>query len=872
MKKYSAYILVTILSLMTITGFAQFPGGGGGFPGGGYPGGGGRGSGQGQGQQGRPGQEANRSFNMEQETPKGNSKITGYVIDSAVTVAVEYANVALINQENNQVIDGAMADENGKFQFTRVAPGTYSLKISFIGYIDGLVKNVTVKKGEDLDLGTIKLSISAKILDEVTVTGLRSIIEEKVDRLVYNAENDISSKGGDGADVLRKVPMLSVDLDGNVSLRGSSNIRVLINNKPSTIVASSVADALKMIPADLIKTVEVITAPSARYDAEGTSGIINIITKRSSVQGYNLNINSGVGIRGSNLGLNGNMRVGKVGISLGGFGRANYNPMGSELEQITNPNTAQERRTKQITDGRNFGYFGRYNLGIDVELSKSEFLNAQVSVGGRNGKNKQDMLIQSFLGNSSNPESRSNRLVNTIDNSTNLDMNLDYIKIFKPSQEWSISAQYSQNDLKNNFDARTFSDNNILLNEQQNLNANINKEITAQTDYTQPIGKNQMFEIGMKGIFREVNSDYRYLFAISGGSLEDDPRNPAGFLNYNQNIAAGYATYTYNTKNKWAFKAGLRYEKTSIDANDSGVILNIAGYDNFVPSFNISKILGSGLTIKMAYNNRIQRPGLQQLNPNFNTANPQNISMGNPNLEPEVSNNIELSLSKAIQRNYLSLSFFGRQTNNSILQITSPSDSLVGAVVTTFENIGKQQTAGINLFGNLFVTQKWSLNGGIDLYYNYLQGQVRTNEGNFVMTSNDGIVVSGRLTSQLSLNKGWSLQAFGGMRGRDVALQGYRQGMGFYNLGVRKDFNNQKGSIGIGAENFLSRITIRNRSESPTFVQNNVNYMYTQNVRVTFQYKIGNMRFVERRSKVNNSDIKEGGRDSSPQQEGSFNR
>src|SRR5690606_33100800 len=192
-----------------------------------------------------------------------------------------------------------------------------NLVISFIGY-DPHEIPVEIRNGNNIDVGEVKLSVKTEILEAVTVEGQKVLIEERVDRTIYNAENDATTRGGDATDVLKRVPMLSVDFDGNVSLRGSQNILVLINNKPSTIMASSVADALKQIPAEQIKTVEVITSPSAKYDAEGTGGIINIITKKNTLEGATLNINSSAGIRGSNLGLNGNYRRGKLGISLGG--------------------------------------------------------------------------------------------------------------------------------------------------------------------------------------------------------------------------------------------------------------------------------------------------------------------------------------------------------------------------------------------------------------------------------------------------------------------------------------------------------------------------------------------------------------------------
>ncbi len=842
MKRIIHFIL--FFSFIGLTALAQGPGG--------------RPGGSGGGENGRPSRSTDgpsSAFSMDDKTPKGNAKVTGFVIDSAVTVAVEYANIALVNEANNQVQDGTMADENGKFQFTRVAEGTYTFKVTFIGYEDTFVKGVKIKKGDDIDLGVIKLAISSKVLDEVTVTGLKSLIEEKVDRLVYNAENDVTSKGGDGSDVLRKVPMLSVDLDGNVSLRGSSNIKVLINNKPSTIVASSVADALKMIPADLIKTVEVITSPSAKYDAEGTSGIINIITKKSSIQGYNLSLNSGVGFRGSNLGLNGNLRIGKLGFSLGGFGRSFYNKANTTLDQTT-IGKLYNTTTVQSSDAKDNGLFGRYNLGIDYEINKSAYLNGSVSFGTRNFKRYEDMITDVYQ--DTDLITSQNRLVDSKNSSNNVDVNLDYVKIFKPSHEWSISTQYSQNNLTNNFTADIISLEGTANSQQQNINLNINKEITLQTDYMVPVKSNQLFEVGVKGIFRDVNSDYKYLVGIIG-SLEADSRNPAGILQYNQNIKAGYLQYTYSTKNKLTFKVGTRYEHTSIDAVDKGLALSIPSYDNLVPSVNISKTLGGGTTLKLAYNNRISRPGLEQLNPNFNTANPQNIRLGNPSLRPEISNNVEFGISKIMQRNYMNLTFFGRQTNNSILQITSPSDTLLGALVTTYENIGVQKTAGANLFGNFFLTPKWTINGGIDMYYKYLEGQVQTLDG-FELADNDGIVISGRLMSMLSLKNDWKIQAFTGMRGRDISLQGFTTGMAFYNIGLQKGFKDDKGSIGIGFENFINGMTRISESNSAIFTQRSVNYIHNQNIKVNFSYKLGNMKFVERKKtkSVNNTDVKGG--------------
>ncbi|WP_420153404.1 TonB-dependent receptor domain-containing protein [Siphonobacter sp.] len=787
-----------------------------------------------------------------------NPVVTGFLVDSTGGKPVEFASVALFNRSTNQLVTGTVADGKGQFTISNVSPGNYRLQISFVGYETKSIEPLNVI--QDVTLGVIKLTGDSKTLQEVTVTGQKALIEEKVDRLVYNAEKDISSKGGDASDILRKVPMLSVDLDGNVSMRGSSNIRVLINNKPSTIVASSVADALKQIPADQIATVEVITSPSAKYDAEGSGGIINIITKKNNLQGFNLNLDTGVGNRGANLGLNGNYRQGKMGFTLGGFGRAEYNVKTLSTLDQTSQVGGNTLLSRQTGDGMSRGLMGRYNLGWDYDISKNESITAGIRYGLRNRNVDQDYLTELFTNGTMT--GTQNRNVTTKNNSGTIDANIDYLHIFKPQQEWSVSALYSRNDMVNNFDADLLS-GEALTGRQRNLNDNVNQEFTLQTDYQTPIQKNQMLEFGLKGIMRKVNSDYEYLLAGPTGDYFPQENNPKGFLDYNQNIAAGYASYTYTTKNKYTFKVGTRYEYTAIDArSNTDASIAIPNYSNFVPSVNISKALKTGM-VKLAYNRRIQRPGIQQLNPNFNAANPQNVTMGNPLLRPELTDNVELGYSNTFNKAFFNAAVFGRFTNNSITQVRTPLDTLAGAILTTFENIGSEHALGVNLFFKYDLSSKFSLDFFTNSYYTKLQGTTTGLDGLSINIENSGFNVDFGSRLQATLGKGWGIQGFGMMRGPQVQLQGRMAGFGFYNLGIRKDFANKKGSIGIAAENFLaSNIRMKTELTSPQFTQVNNMYMYNRGVRLTFSYKIGkmSMQAPRRRTKsIQNDDVKDGG-------------
>lgn len=767
------------------------------------------------------------------QVPTGNGKVSGTITDPTTNQPVEYATVAIINPQTGKPIDGSVADGKGKFLVKGIPSGKYTVAISFIGYETFSQNIVLSESNQNIDLGKISISPSVEILNEITVSGEKSLIEERVDRMVYNAENDITSKGGDASDVLRRVPLLSVDLDGNVSIRGSENIRVLINNRPSTITAGSIADALKQIPADEIKSVEVITSPSAKYDAEGTSGIINIITKKTVLEGATMNVNSSFGNRGSNLGLRGGYKKGKLGLSLGGWGRYGYNTLGSfENIQIAG-NGLNSSTTIQGADTRSNYLRANYTLGIDYDLNKNNYLTSSIRFGSRGSKDYQDQL----RANTSRVDTTFSSLRDVIsDNSSNsIDVNFNYTHIYpQKDKELSILGLYSNDDGTNDFENTLLDPNNFSTTSRiKNINGSTNEEYAIQTDFQTPLGDKQLVEIGGKQTIRKALSDYQY-FSSQGTApyiLNADQALSNAF-NYRQDVSAGYLSYTLNLS-KYSFKAGGRYEYTTIDAFfQDEVNITIPSYGVFVPTFNFGRKLKNNNMIKAAFNRRIQRPSIRYLNPNIQASNPLNITIGNPSLDPEYTDNYELSYSTNVKGANLNLTGFMRNTNNSIQRV---SDIVGDTIRTTYLNIGKEKAYGMSLNLNLIMNDKVSVNGSTELYYLTLSNNVADP---IYSAKNEGWVISGRLFGSYKFTDTWSLQAFSFVHGKRVQLQGYRGGFGMYSLGINKDLPNKRGSIGIGAENFLGNsITIKSETISPiinqqsTSVRQNLNFKVNVNLR-----------------------------------------
>ncbi|MBX2953954.1 MAG: TonB-dependent receptor [Leadbetterella sp.] len=813
------------------------------------------------------------------QTPalKGDGRITGVLTDSTANTPVEFATLSLFRVPNlTQPVDGAMTDDKGKFDLKDLAYGDYVIRFSFIGYSDKTSDVISVSPtSRVVNLGNVLLAPSARMLKEVEITGQAAVIEERVDRLVYNADKDITSKGGDATEILRKVPLLSVDLDGNVQLRGSSSIRVLINNKPSTIMATSVADALRQIPADQVKTVEVITSPSAKYDAEGATGIVNIITKKNNLEGYSLGVDLGGGNRGANLGLNGNLKMGKLGFTLGGWGRGNYNPTKTDFFQEGLGRIVDTTYiTNQHGDGKDKMFFGRYSLGMDYDISTTKSISAGARFGAFSFNRDQDLLINEYRKfEGVETALRNSHLAVTNKMPTNSwDFNLDYLHVIKPQKEFSISTLYSRTNSNSSFTRTPLAGSEGMI--FNNDNDSRNQEFTLQADYTTPVKTNQAVELGVKGIFRVVDSEFKNVSSRGQSNMES-----VGDLAYNQSIGAAYLGYTYSTKNKYTFKVGGRYEFTDISASTLGLMketrnqLDIPSYGNFIPSVNISKTFARKYTAKLAYNQRIQRPGMQHLNPNENQSNPLRISRGNPQLDPEISNNLEASLSAGINKLYVNFSVFTRFTDNAISSMTTKFEERgEGVTLTTFENVGKSQTTGINFFGNYQITSKWSVNSGIEAFYMVFKGLAPNLDGLSMDFSSKGWNLNGRLMSQISLNKGWQIQGFGFMRGNSVIAQGTQSGWGHYALGFRKEFANKKGSIGLNAQNFF-KDHMKFTSTLNTFqnIQRSTDYRYNRGFNVTFNYKIGKMgpealKPKKRAKGVKNDDLKDAGGEQQQQQ------
>ncbi|WP_395066514.1 TonB-dependent receptor domain-containing protein [Flavobacterium sp.] len=745
--------------------------------------------------------------NYSQQRPEGKKvKITGKIIEKGTSQPLEYATISLVNSTTNKITAGGITDAKGDFSF-EASPGTYTIKAEFISFKLTEIKGKIIT--DNINLGSIELQSDATQLDEVVVRTEKTTVEIKLDKKVYNVGNDLMVKGGTVSDVLDNIPSVAVSAEGNVSLRGNENVRILIDGKPSNAI--NINDALRMIPADAIDKVEVITNPSARYDAEGGGGLLNIILKKGKTNGLNGVIIATTGYP-DNHGLSANVNYKTNEFNLFTTQGYNYrsNPGNSLLDtdylnaSSTSPNFIKETREN---DRLNKGYNG--NFGAEWFLDKNTTWTNSVNYRKSSGDNQDNVLYDRQYVNSAlnNYQTR----VNYEDSkSDNIEFSSNLIKKFKKDgHKLTIDTQFSKN-----------TDNNIasILDSQEGTDATINLQKQSrnllQADYVLPIGKSIQLEAGYRGDFSEQDTD---VTVLNEGILNTFFTNN---LVYKEKVNALYTQYGFK-QNKFSFLFGMRWEDSNININQITTNnFNTKKYNNFFPSAFLTYEISEKTNASISYSKRIQRPRGRQINPFSNYSSNINIFQGNPDLNPAMTYAIDLGFLKTWSKVTLNTSIYGNKTTNTFQFVRRESGTFVNGIPVILSspiNLATEYRAGFEFTLNYTPYKWWKLNSNFNFYSVETQGKYTyVNYLNTETTqdfNNKATSWTARLTSKITLPKKIDWQTNATYNGPQNNAQGKSLGVFAMNLAFSKDVLKDKGTVAFNVSDvFNSRKRIMETS------------------------------------------------------------
>ncbi|HMG10186.1 MAG TPA: TonB-dependent receptor [Mucilaginibacter sp.] len=798
-----------------------------------------------------------------------NITVKGAVIDSAANKPLGYVTVALQDSATRTPVKSTLAKDDGSFEIKAPEGKTYQLVIAFVGYV---TKVLPVKPtGREFNAGKILLAASSKELKEVTITAVRPVMKQEVDRLTYDVQADPESKAVSALDMMRKVPLLSVDGDDKIRLKGSGNYKILINGKESALMAKNPSDVLKAMPATNIEKIEVITTPPAKYDAEGLSGIINIITKKNADQGYNGSINTRYNtVWGPGYNLNATVKQGKFGLSgYAGFGTqkkvtaATHNTQTQFIDQSVSSVLNQNGTN---TFGGQYKYA---NAELSYEIDSLNLLTGSFELF--QGHFDQDGLLQSNRFNSIGALDQAYR--NVVGNSSKdkgTDVSINYQRSFKNHKDelltMSYKYSYSPSDQSNTnaFTNRFNYDEDDNPDFQQRNNAG-NREHTIQLDYVYPLKKINI-EAGAKAILRNNFSAFKRDDLDPTTNQYVPNEDQTSTFDYHQDVTSFYNSYQIKLTG-WTAKAGLRIEHTQISADFMGEPLD-KGYNNLIPSVSVQRSLKSS-SISLGFTQRIQRPGIYQLNPFIDRSNPKFINTGNPNLRPELNNSFELTYSnfkKASVTVGLSYAFSNNSIQNvSRLQVDSTSSNKVDTVTyTTFQNLGSNRTLGLNINTNFSITKPFtvSLNGQVS--HIWLKGTY-----NGLFFKNDGYIGNAFASFTYKLGDTYRLGYNAGFFSGDVTLQGKSSNFIYNSYTVAKDLFNKKFTVTLVANNPYSKYrTFSNSTRTPDFTQSTNTDNPYRNFAIRLNYKFGKLNgdIKKNQRSINNDDTKNSGKSSGTNQ------
>lgn len=772
-----------------------------------------------------------------------DAKITGTIVDSANSKPLSFATVSLQNAATHITIKSTVTTDKGGFQLAvSFQPGvSYELVISHVGYQS---KPVGIQSTTQ-DLGTITLANTSGQLQSVTVEATKPLVKQEVDRLVYDVQSDPQTKGQTAMDMLRRVPLITVDGDDNIQLQGSGSYRIFINGKPSAMVTSNPKDVLRGMPANTIQKIEVITTPPAKYDAEGLAGIINIITIKKTADGYN----GTVSLRQSfpfGPGLNATATIKQKTFGLSYFG-------GASLRPLVNMHQTNDRKTYGPTPdilfqravNMNKGNFAYSGVELSNEFDSLHLVTASVNYAL--GTMNQDYDRTSSYYTEAGPVLQSYHLFSDGGNKfINLDLGINYQLGFANRKEQLLTTSYRYSYSLNGQHSNIVADNRFQYNQPDNNQQNDAgyKEHTFQLDYVHPV-KKLTIEAGAKAILRDNYSTSQGFVSTSTGYVKDPSRT--NVFDYRQDVYSFYNSYKLQL-NKWIFQGGVRAEYTKVNADFASTATKLdMDYLNFVPTLSILKNLKNNNTLSFGITNRLFRPGIYQLNPFVDKTNPQIINTGNPNLRPVISHLFELSWNK-IGKGSLNTRLSYMYINNSIESVTQViADTLS---LTSFDNVGQSKIARINFNGSYPLTPKLSVNFNTGIFYVWITG---TYNGRFY--SNQGPRTNTFVNSSYKMNSTWQFGLSGGYNRRYINLQGSSNDYWYTTISANCTLKNFTISGSVNNP-FYRTYAFTQYSDTPDFYQALTNNLLYRSFNLNISYKFGKLNSALKKNKrgINNDD------------------
>ncbi|MEJ6979956.1 outer membrane beta-barrel protein [Pedobacter sp. P351] len=778
---------------------------------------------------------------ISQENP--GHQISGTISDSISKKPLDYITVSL-KSANNAAIKATLSKADGSFRFQGLKPSKYSITIVAIGYKP---KNIAVDLSDSTmkskDFGAIYISARSNDLKEVMVIGDKPIMTQEIDRISYNLQADPDSKGSNVLEMMRKVPLLSLDAEDNIQLKGDKNYKILINGKPSSMVERNPKDILRSMPASSIEKIEVITTPPAKYDAEGLTGIINIITNKKVDNGYNgsLNLNERFPVGGPGIGGSFTVKQGKFGTS--GYG-------GGSLHNSPSTENSNSRLTFDNTNATNLNQSGSkksesrsayFGSELSYEIDSLNLISGQFNI---NGNQSEGDSHQQSLMTGNNETIESYQLENTNEGKGNgIDAALNYQLGFKSNKNRLLTFSYRFFTYSNRqFNSLDVTEPVRYFNpDYKQNNKGSSSEQTFQIDYAYPV-KKLTIEAGVKGILRNNKSDFRYDSLNTDGFFELDPQRSNKFNN-RQSILGAYNSYQYNLKD-WGFKGGLRLEQTLIDVEFISSASQLQkNYLNLVPSISLNRKLKNMSSLTLGYSYKIKRPGIYQLNPFVDRSNPNFESSGNPNLRPASASGIELKYSRFKKGSInvgISYEFYSKlimpiSTFNEVTKITR----------TTFGNTGKARVIGSNVNVNYPLTTKWNVTINAQAGHGKVSALV-----NNTLVENDGLMYYVSGSTGYKLEKGLRVNVNMHMNGPNLTLQGTSNSYIGSSIGVNKDLVKDKLSFSVTANNPFTKYRYYiSETNGTNFRQESTNQNFFRTYSGSLNYRFGKLKSSVKKSK-----------------------